>query len=348
MASQTVLVTGGAGFIGSHTCVELLTAGHEVVVIDDFSNSRRGALDRVREITGTAPAVCEVDLRDRAGVSAVFEAHRIDAVIHFAAKKAVGESTLIPLEYFDINVGGTTNLMSTMHRYGVSRMVFSSSCSIYGDTDAVPLAESAPAAPANPYALSKWTCEQLLAEACRQLPDLSVIALRYFNPIGAHPSGLLGEDPLGVPHNVMPCLAQIAVGRLDELSVFGGDYPTPDGTAIRDYIHVVDIADAHRVALDHLDDRCGDQPGLRPGFRVFNLGTGTGVSVLELVAAFSAACGAEIPYRIVGRRAGDVPRLIADASRVERAWGWHTRRDLADMCADAWRFVRQNPGGYPD
>jgi UDP-glucose 4-epimerase len=340
MASQTVLVTGGAGFIGSHTCVELLDAGNDVVVIDDYSNSHRAALDRVREITGRPLTVHQVDLRDHAGLSEVFDKHPIDAVIHFAAKKAVGESTQIPLDYFDINVGGTTNLMLTMHQHHVSRLVFSSSCSIYGDTDAVPLGESAPANPTNPYALSKWTCEQLLAEACRHLPDLSVIALRYFNPIGAHPSGLLGEDPLGVPNNVMPYLAQIAVGRLTELSVFGGDYPTPDGTAIRDYIHVVDVADAHRVALNHLDDQSG--------FRVFNLGTGSGVSVLELVAAFSQACGQDIPYRIVGRRAGDVARLIADPALVERAWGWRTRRDLADMCADAWRFQERNPAGYPD
>lgn len=340
MGSQTVLVTGGAGFIGSHTCVELLDAGNDVVAIDDYSNSHRAALDRVGEIAGRSLTVHQVDLRDHAGLSAVFDEHPIDAVIHFAAKKAVGESTQIPLEYFDINVGGTTNLMLTMHQHQVSRLVFSSSCSIYGDTDAVPLGESAPANPTNPYALSKWTCEQLLAEACRHLPDLSVIALRYFNPIGAHPSGLLGEDPLGVPNNVMPYLAQIAVGRLTELSVFGGDYPTPDGTAIRDYIHVVDVADAHRVALDHLNDQSG--------FRVFNLGTGAGVSVLELVAAFSQACGQDIPYRIVGRRAGDVARLIADPASVERAWGWRTRRNLADMCADAWRFQERNPAGYPD
>ncbi len=347
MKPQTVLVTGGAGFIGSHTCVELLDAGNDVVVIDDYSNSHRSSLDRVREITGRSPAVYEVDLRDHAALSAVFDAHPIDAVIHFAAKKAVGESTQIPLEYFDINIGGTTNLVLTMHRHQVSRLVFSSSCSIYGDTDAVPLGESAPANPTNPYALSKWTCEQLLAEACRHLPELSVIALRYFNPIGAHPSGALGEDPLGVPNNVMPYLAQIAVGRLTELSVFGDDYPTPDGTAIRDYIHVVDVADAHRVALEHLGDRDDPSGDDATGFRVFNLGTGSGVSVLELVAAFSRACGQEIPYRIVGRRAGDVARLIADPALVEREWGWRTRRDLADMCADAWRFQQRNPSGYP-
>ncbi len=338
MNAHTVLVTGGAGFIGSHTCVELLDAGHHVVVIDDYSNSHAESLDRVREITGRSPAVYDVDLRDRAGLSSVFDAHPIDAVIHFAAKKAVGESTQIPLEYFDINIGGTTNLIRTMKDHGVFRMVFSSSCSIYGDGSAAPLSETDPAGPTNPYALSKWICEQLLTQACTYVPEFSVIALRYFNPIGAHPSGLLGEDPLGVPNNVMPYLAQIAVGRLTELSVFGDDYPTPDGTCIRDYIHVVDVADAHRVALEHLDDSTG--------FRVFNLGTGSGVSVLQLVAAFSKACGQDIPYRIVGRRSGDVASLIANAARVEKEWGWRTRRDLDDMCRDAWRFQERNPGGY--
>lgn len=338
MTSQTILVTGGAGFIGSHTCVELLDAGYDVVVVDDYSNSNPAALDRVREITGRTFAAYEVDIRDRPGLAAVFGAHHIDAVIHFAAKKAVGESTQIPLEYFDINLGGTTNLIRTMNDHGVTRLVFSSSCSIYGDAPAEPLAESAPAAPTNPYALSKWMCEQMLSEACRHLPQLSVIALRYFNPIGAHPSGRLGEDPLGVPYNVIPYLAQVAVGRLTELSVFGDDYATPDGTCIRDYIHVVDVADAHMVALEHLDDR--------NGFRVFNLGTGSGVSVLQLVAAFSEACGQDIPYRIVDRRPGDVPSLVADPALVEREWGWRTKRDLAQMCDDAWRFQKQNPAGY--
>lgn len=340
MGSQTVLVTGGAGFIGSHTCVELLDAGHDVVVIDDYSNSRPSSLDRVREITGKSVTAYEVDLRDHAGVSAVFEAHPIDSVIHFAAKKAVGESTQIPLEYFDINIGGTTNLVLTMRQHQVTRLVFSSSCSIYGDGSAAPLSESSPAQPTNPYAKSKWICEQLLSEACRHLPELSVIALRYFNPIGAHPSGLLGEDPFGVPNNVVPYLSQIAVGRLAELSVFGDDYPTPDGTGIRDYIHVVDVADAHRVALDHLDHETG--------FRVFNLGTGSGVSVLELVAAFSQTCGKDIPYHITDRRQGDVASLIADATLVDREWGWRTRRDLADMCRDAWAFQKANPTGYPE
>jgi len=335
---QTVLVTGGAGFIGSHTCVELLAHGHEVVVIDDFSNSSRGAVDAVQKVAGRPVSLHEADLRDRAALDAVFGAHRIDAVIHFAAKKAVGESTRIPLEYFDINIGGTTALLRAMTDHGVKRLVFSSSCSVYGETTKVPLDENDPAAPTNPYARSKYICEQLLADACARYPDLSVVALRYFNPVGAHPSGLIGEDPLGLPNNVMPYLMQVAVGRLERLPVFGDDYPTPDGTPIRDYIHVCDLAEGHRLALEHL----GDATGLR----VFNLGTGVGVSVLQLVEAFGEACGQAIPFRIMPRRPGDVARLIADATRVERAWGWRTTHDLAAMCRDAWQFQKLNPHGY--
>ncbi|MDX6354152.1 MAG: UDP-glucose 4-epimerase [Streptomyces sp.] len=335
---QTVLVTGGAGFIGSHTCVELLAHGHEVVVIDDFSNSSPGAVDAVQKLAGRPVLLHEADLRDRAALDAVFSAHRIDAVIHFAAKKAVGESTRIPLEYFDINIGGTTTLLRAMTDHGVKRLVFSSSCSIYGDTTTVPLDETEPAAPTNPYARTKYIGEQLLADACARYSDLSVIALRYFNPVGAHPSGEIGEDPTGVPNNVLPYMAQVAVGRLPELAVFGDDYPTPDGTGVRDYIHVVDVADGHRVALDHLDDEAG--------LRVFNLGTGSGASVLELLAEFSRAVGRPIPYRIEARRTGDVATLIANPERVARAWGWRTTRDLAAMCEDAWRFQQLHPAGY--
>ena len=333
-----VLVTGGAGFIGSHTCVELIQHGHEVIVVDDHSNSSPGALDQVQKLAGQPIFAYQVDLRDRQALSAVFDAHPIDAVIHFAAKKAVGESIQIPLDYFDINIGGTTSLLRTMYEHGVHQLVFSSSCSIYGDSPKVPMAEDQQAGPTNPYALSKWTCEQLLTETCARYPEFTVISLRYFNPIGAHPSGRLGEDPSGLPNNIMPYLTQIAVGRLERLSVFGDDYPTPDGSAIRDYIHVVDVADGHKLAVEHL----GDEPGMR----VFNLGTGAGASVLDLVGAFSTACGKEIPYQIVDRRPGDVACLIADASRVEREWGWRTTRNLAAMCEDAWRFQRLNPNGY--
>lgn len=335
---MTVLVTGGAGFIGSHTCLELLEHGYQVVVVDDCSNSSPAALDQVQRLAGQPLVACQVDLRDRQAIDAVFDAYPIDAVVHFAALKAVGESMRIPLDYFDINVGGTTNLLRAMHGHGVHRLVFSSSCSIYGDSAKVPLAEDEPAGPTNPYALSKLMCEQLLAETCARYPEFTVIALRYFNPVGAHPSGQLGEDPRGVPDNLMPYLAQVAVGRRERLSVFGGDYPTADGSAVRDYIHVVDVARGHRLAVAHLDDG--------PGMRVFNLGTGAGASVLELVEAFSAACGKQIPYDVVARRPGDVACLVADSSRVEREWGWRTTRDLAAMCADAWRFQRLNPNGY--
>ncbi|MFB7865741.1 UDP-glucose 4-epimerase GalE [Streptomyces sp. NPDC056069] len=336
---RTVLVTGGAGFIGSHTCVELLGAGHEVVVLDDHSNSSPEALERVAKIAGRPIAAAHVaDVRDRRALDAVFEAHPIDAVIHFAAKKAVGESVRIPLTYYDINVGGTTALVSAMHAHGVHRLVFSSSCSVYGDTTEVPLTEESPAAPTNPYATSKWTCERILADMCRHLPELRVLALRYFNPTGAHPSGLLGEDPHGVPGNLMPYLTQIAVGRRDELSVFGDDYPTPDGTGIRDYIHVADVAEGHRAALDHIDDE--------PGMRVFNLGTGRGASVLDLLRTFEEVSGRSIPHRVTGRRPGDVAELVADPSKVTAAWGWTARHDLAAMCRDAWHFQQQNPRGY--
>ncbi|SBT89086.1 UDP-galactose 4-epimerase [Streptomyces sp. DI166] len=336
---QTVLVTGGAGFIGSHTCVELLQSGHEVVVLDDHSNSSPQALERVAKIAGRPiAAVHTADVRDRRALDAVFTEHAIDAVIHFAAKKAVGESVQIPLTYYDINVGGTTALASAMHEHGVHRLVFSSSCSIYGNATVVPLTEESPAAPTNPYATTKWTCEQILGDLCRHVPELRVLALRYFNPAGAHPSGLLGEDPSGVPNNIMPFLAQIAVGRREELSVFGDDYPTPDGTGVRDYIHVVDVAEGHVAALDHFDDR--------PGLQVFNLGTGRGSSVLELVHTFQQACGTPIPYRVAPRRPGDVAELVADPAKVEAAWGWRARRDLAAMCRDAWNFQQNNPYGY--
>ncbi|MFE9775358.1 UDP-glucose 4-epimerase GalE [Streptomyces sp. NPDC005931] len=335
----TVLVTGGAGFIGSHTCVDLLDHGYEVIVVDDYSNSMPEVLARVERIAGRGvAALYELDVRDRHALSAVFERHAVDSVVHFAACKAVGESTRAPVRYYDTNVGGTTALLSAMRQHGVHGLVFSSSCSVYGDAGHGPLDESAPARPTNPYAHSKWLCEQILASVCRYWPELAVLCLRYFNPAGAHPSGLLGEDPSGTPDNLMPYVAQVAVGRRDRVRVLGDDYPTPDGTAIRDYLHVMDTAEAHRLALEHLVDG--------PGMRVFNLGTGTGSSVLEVVAAFGAACGRPIPYEMAGRRPGDVPELVADANAVARAWGWRPARNLAAMCRDAWRFQRLNPDGY--
>ncbi len=338
-APSTILVTGGAGFIGSHTCVELLDHGYELIVVDDYSNSTPQVLARVERIAGRfVGAVYELDIRDRRALSAVFDRHSVDAVVHFAAHKAVGESTRMPIEYYDTNVGGTTALLRTMHDHGVHQLVFSSSCSIYGDAGHGPLDEATPARPTSPYAASKWVCEQILADVCHRCPEYTVLCLRYFNPAGAHPSGLLGEDPRGAPDNLMPYVAQVAVGRRPRLPVFGDDYPTPDGTAIRDYLHVMDTVEAHRVALDHLADG--------PGMRVYNLGVGKGSSVLDVVAAFSEACGRPIPYEVAPRRPGDATELVADATAVARAWGWHPTRNLADMCRDAWRFQQLNPSGY--
>ncbi|MFE1440307.1 UDP-glucose 4-epimerase GalE [Streptomyces sp. NPDC058739] len=336
---STVLVTGGAGFIGSHACVELLDHGYEVIVVDDYSHSSPQVLTRVERIAGRfVGAVYELDIRDRRALSAVFDRHSVDAVVHFAAHKAVGASTRMPVPYYDVNVGGTTALLTAMHEHNVRRLVFSSSCSLYGETGGGPLDESTPARPTNPYARSKWLCEQILADVCRHWPEFVVLSLRYFNPVGAHPSGLLGEDPGGTPDNLMPYIAQVAVGRRERLQVFGGDYPTPDGTAIRDYLHVMDTVEAHRVALDHLNDT--------PGMQVFNIGTGTGSSVLDVAAAFGSASGRAIPYEIVDRRPGDVAALVADAGAVERAWGWRPTRDLFTMCRDAWHFQQLNPRGY--
>ena len=335
---STVLVTGGAGFIGSHTCLGLLDDGYEVVVADNYSNSSPRALDRVQKLAGRPLLAYDVDLRDRGSLGEVFDRHSIDAVIHFAGKKAVGESMEFPLTYYDVNVGGTAVLLRLMESHGVHQLVFSSSCSIYGQNDCRLLDEGMAANPTNPYARSKWICEQMMVDACARHSELSVVALRYFNPVGAHPSGELGEDPNGVPSNVMPYLAQVAIGRLHEIAIFGSDYPTPDGTCIRDYVHVVDIAEGHRLALEHVVDE--------NGMRVFNLGSGRGVSVLGLVAAFGEACGIPLPHRLAERRPGDVASLVADPRRVKAAWGWCATRDLAAMCADAWRFQKLNPTGY--
>lgn len=339
-AIRRVLVTGGGGFIGSHTAVELIERGYEVVVVDNHSTSSPRSLDRIAELTGVRPILHSIDIRDRAALSAVFAAHDIDAVIHFAAKKAVGESTQIPLEYFDINVGGTSSLLAAMKEHGVRKLVFSSSCSIYGDTDVVPLTENSPAAPANPYAWTKLTCEQMIAQACTYDPGFQAISLRYFNPVGAHPSGRLGEDPRGPIHNVMPYLMQVAIGRRNELTVFGDDYPTSDGTCVRDYVHVVDIANGHIDALD--------QFGVARELQIVNLGTGTGTSVLELHDAFAEACGRDVPYVIAGRRPGDVPKLVADTTKANSEWGWKAQFGLHDMCWHAWNFQAHNPNGYGD
>lgn len=338
-AAQTILVTGGAGFIGSHTCVELLEHGYDVIVLDDHSNSSPRALDRVAKIAGRDLTASYVgDIRDASVLATIFESHQVDAVIHFAAKKAVAESVHIPLEYFDINVSGTIQLLLAMRKANVTQMVFSSSCSLYGAAERVPITESDPFAPTNPYARSKLMCEQILTDACARDPELRVIALRYFNPVGAHESALLGEDPTGVPNNVMPYMAQVAVGRRPRLTVFGDDYATVDGTGVRDYIHVMDVAGGHRVAVEHLPDE--------KGMTAFNLGTGVGTSVLELAKVFGRACGRDIPITMAKRRPGDVDTLVADSSKVAAAWGWRTVRDLTSMCRDSWAFQERNPHGY--
>ncbi|MBL7501400.1 UDP-glucose 4-epimerase GalE [Frankia sp. CNm7] len=336
-----MLVTGAAGFIGSHTCVDLLTAGYRVVGVDNFVNSSPRAVERIREVAGPAGAnleFVELDVRDSAALSKLLAVTPVAAVVHFAALKAVGESVALPVEYYDTNLNATLRLVDALREHGPRRLIFSSSCSIHGDVDVLPIREDAPSRPTNPYSRTKAMCEQILADLCVAEPDWHVVALRYFNPVGAHPSGLLGEDPRGTPNNLMPYLQQVAVGRREFLTVFGDDYPTPDGTGVRDYIHVVDLAEGHRAALEHLADAAG--------FRAINLGTGVGTSVRQLLEAFGAACGHELPYRVAGRRAGDVAELYADPSHAAETIGWRASRGLAEMCRDAWEFQRHNPGGY--
>lgn len=339
-APSTVLITGGAGFVGSHTCVELLDHGYEVIVVDDYTDSTPQVLSRVERLAGRfVGAVYELDIRDRRALSAVFDRHTVDAVMHFAALKSVGASVRLPVEYYDTNVGGTTALLRTMQEHGVYQLVYASTCAVYGEGGPGRIDESVPARPVSPYGVSTWMCERILADICRRRPEYTVLCLRHFNPAGAHPSGLLGQDPPhGPPPNLMPSVAQVAGGRLERLAVYGGDYPTPDGTAVRDYLHVMDTVEAHRLALDHLADA--------PGLHVFNLGAGKGRSVLEVIAAFSRAAGRPVPYDFAPRRPGDVPEVVADARAVAGAWGWRPTRDLDDMCRDAWRFQRLNPRGY--
>lgn len=335
--TRRVLVTGGAGFIGSHTCIDLLEHGHDLVVVDNLVNASRAALDRVEELAGRSFSFHDVDLRDRDRLNQVMADGNVDSVIHFAGLKAVGESVEKPLEYYDNNIGGTTTLLEVMQAHGVRRLVFSSSCSIHGVVDAGAITEDFPAAPTNPYSRTKWIIEQLLGDLCVSDPDWSVASLRYFNPTGAHPSGRLGEDPEGVPNNLMPYVMQVAVGNLERVQVFGDDYPTRDGTGVRDYIHVMDLATGHRLALDHIDDRAGH--------RIYNLGTGTGTTVLELIAAASAACGHEIAYEVAPRRGGDVASLVADASLARVELGWEGTQSIEAMCEDSWRWQSANPDG---
>jgi len=325
-----ILVTGGMGYIGSHTCVELMAAGHDVVVLDNLSNAKLSVRERVARIAGKPFAFVELDVRDRAGLESLFAQHGFDGVIHFAGLKAVGESVAQPLRYYDNNVNGSLVLFETMAKFGVKTLVFSSSATVYGDPASVPIVENFPLAATNPYGRSKLMIEEMLRDLALADPDWRIALLRYFNPVGAHQSGLIGEDPNGIPNNLLPFIAQVAVGRRPQLSVYGDDYPTPDGTGLRDYIHVVDLALGHVKTLDKLAGG--------PGVHTYNLGTGRGNSVLEMVRAFEAASGRPVPYQIVARRPGDIAACYAEVALAERELGWKAERGVADMCADSWRW----------
>ena len=334
-----ILVTGGAGYIGSHTCVELLQAGYEVVIVDNLYNASRKAVERIMQITGKEVTFYEQDICDKEALSAIFDAHKIDAVIHFAGYKAVGESVAKPIEYYSNNLYGTLVLTDVMRAHGVKNIIFSSSATVSGDPAFVPITEECPKGICtNPYGWTKWMLEQVLTDIHTSDPEWNVILLRYFNPIGAHPSGLIGEDPKGIPNNLLPYVAQVAIGKLECLGVFGDDYDTPDGTGVRDYIHVVDLAVGHVKALDKLADK--------EGVSVYNLGTGNGYSVLQVVKAFEKACGHEIPYQIKPRRAGDIATCYCDPSKAGRELGWKAMYGIEKMCEDSWRWQSGNPNGY--
>ncbi|MFM1989672.1 MAG: UDP-glucose 4-epimerase [Pseudomonadota bacterium] len=336
--SGRILVTGGAGYIGSHTVVELLQTGHDVVVLDNLSNASPEALERVAQIAGRRAELVVGDLRDGPLLANLLAAKPFDAVIHFAGLKAVGESVAKPLDYYDNNVAGTVTLLRALDAAGVRRLVFSSSATVYGDPETVPIREDAKTGATNPYGRTKWFIEYILQDLAVADPRWAVGNLRYFNPVGAHPSGLIGEDPAGIPNNLMPFVAQVAVGRRERLSVFGGDWPTPDGTGVRDYIHVVDLAQGHLAALRRVMDTAG--------FWTVNLGTGRGTSVLEMVRAFERASGRPVPHAIVDRRPGDIAECWADPAQAEALLGWRAKLDVDAMCADGWRWQSGNPNGY--
>jgi UDP-glucose 4-epimerase len=336
----TILLTGGTGYIGSHTCVELIRAGHRAILFDNLCNSSPVVVDRIAAITGTRSTFVEGDVRDQAAVSRLLETYDVDAVIHFAGLKAVGDSVARPLDYYSNNVAGSTALFAAMQAHGVHKIVFSSSATVYGLATEMPLTETASTSPANPYGHTKLMVEQILLDMAAADPNWRALCLRYFNPVGAHESGMIGEDPRDTPNNLMPYVAQVAVGRLPRLRVFGNDYPTPDGTGVRDYIHVTDLATGHVAAIDAL---------LHPDHSVppiVNLGTGRGHTVLEVVSAFEEATGRTIPYDVVGRRPGDVAASYADATRALRHLNWTAMRDLKTMCADVWRWQSANPDGF--
>ena len=337
---MAILVTGGAGYIGAHVCVELLEAGHSVVVADNYSNSREAVLSRVEQITGKALRGYRVDLLDRDGLEDIFRKENIEAVIHLAGLKAVGESVRMPLNYYHTNLTGTFHLCSVMRQYGVKKLVFSSSATVYGVPERVPLTEDMRLDAVNPYGRTKLMLEQILTDLGTSDPEWSIALLRYFNPIGAHSSGTIGEDPKGTPNNLMPYITQVAVGKRDKLQVYGNDYPTVDGTGVRDYIHVVDLAKGHLAALTHVKEHSGVE--------AFNLGTGRGYSVLEIVRAFTDASGVQVPYEIVDRRPGDVAMCYADPSKAEKVLGWRAEKGIEAMCADSWRWQSSNPNGYEE
>lgn len=339
-ANSSVLVTGGAGYIGSHVCVELIHAGFTPIVVDNLCNSNREVMERIETITGVRPVLCVEDIRDRAALDKIFAAHNIDAVMHFAGLKAVGESNTIPLSYYQNNVSGSLTLFEAMAAHDVWKVIFSSSATVYGDPASVPIDENFPIGATNPYGRTKLMVEEILQDMSRA-PEArwNTSLLRYFNPVGAHESGLIGEDPLGIPNNLVPYIAQVGVGKLSALQVFGDDYDTPDGTGVRDYIHVVDLARGHVAALQK-------QQQQNAGCRVYNLGTGNGYSVLEVVNAFAKACGKEIPYKMAPRRAGDIARCYAKTDLAERELGWKAQYDIERMMVDTWRWQSNNPNGY--
>ncbi len=335
-----ILVTGGAGYIGSHTVVELLQSGYDVVIVDDLSNAKRGVLDRIRTITGKQPTFYKADVKDAGSLSEIFAHEEPDAVIHFAGYKAVGESVEKPVMYYHNNLVSTLVLLETMAAHNCKRIVFSSSATVYGPVNPTPYVEDMPTSATNPYGWTKVMIEQILRDLAASDPAWSVVSLRYFNPIGAHESGLIGEDPKGIPNNLMPYIAQVACGKLPKLHVYGQDYDTPDGTGVRDYIHVVDLAKGHLKAIEYTMEHTGAQS--------INLGTGKGTSVLELVRAFEESSGVKIPYVVENRRAGDLAWCYANADKAGRLLHWHTEKDVAQMCADTWNWQRKNPDGYTE
>lgn len=342
MSRSPILVTGGAGFIGSHVCVELINSGYLPVVVDNLCNSSAESLKRVARITGVEPVFFKVDINDKEAMREVFGAYQFDAVMHFAGLKAVGESNQIPMKYYRCNVAGTLSLTEVMEEFAVWKLIFSSSATVYGDPVSVPIDESFATSATNPYGRSKLIVEEILADIAKAPgSQWNISLLRYFNPVGAHESGLIGEDPAGIPNNLLPYIAQVAIGKLKELSVFGDDYPTVDGTGVRDYIHVVDLAHGHVAALRGLE-----KSGI--GCRAYNLGTGSGYSVLQMVAAFEQASGRPVPYKIVPRRAGDIASCYADPVKAKTELGWTTKYDLVQMMQDAWRWQSQNPNGYKE